>query len=179
MNLFWDVYWPLLTAAVILGVVAGSVGFRATQARQPKSRALRRWAALMIVSGALVVLALGAIWHGPAGAGDRLAGTVDRTSRKVLDDWEMTQVQGHIERGPIKRTLVLSGPADDFQRSELVRIMNDVPGVATVRWADIQPPFALPLFAEAELAALICFGLGLLLAYLLELRRRYRAQWSW
>jgi len=91
----------------------------------------------------------------------------------------MTQVQGHLERSPIKRTLVLSGPADDFQRSELVRIMDDVPGVASVRWSDMQSSFALPLFVEAELAALICFGLGLLLAYLLELRRRYRAQWSW
>ena len=91
----------------------------------------------------------------------------------------MTQVQGQIERGPIKRTLVLSGPADDFQRGELIRIMDDVPGVANVRWANMQQPFALPLFAEAELAGLICFGLGLLLAYLLELRRRYRAQWSW
>lgn len=179
MNLFWDVYWPLLTTAVVLGVVAGAVGLRATLSRQPKTRQLRRWATLTIAIGALVVFALGALWHGPVGAGERLASTVDRTSRKVLDDWEMTQVQGHIERGPIKRTLVLSGPADDFQRSELVRIMDDVPGVGNVRWADMKPSFALPLFAEAELAALICFGLGLLLAYLLELRRRYRAQWSW
>jgi len=35
------------------------------------------------------------------------------------------------------------------------------------------------LLAEVELAALISFGLGLLLAYLIELRRRYNAQWSW
>ena len=179
MNLFWDVYWQLLTAAVVVGVVAGSVGFRATAARPPQTRALRRWAALTIAAGAILILALGALWHGPGGAAERLANTVDRTSRKVLDDWEMTQVQGHIERGPIERTLVLSGPADDFQRSELVRIMDDVPGVGSVRWTDMQLSFALPLFAEAELAGLICFGLGLLLAYLLELRRRYRAQWSW
>ena len=179
MNLFWDVYWPLLTIAIVLGVVAGSIGLRATSSRQSKTRELRRWAALTITTGALVVFALGAIWHGPVGAGERLATTVDRTSRGVLDDWEMTQVQGQIERDPIKRTLVLSGPADDFQRSELLRIMDDVPGVANDRWANMQPPFALPLFAEAELAGVICFGLGLLLAYLLELRRRYRAQWSW
>jgi hypothetical protein len=37
----------------------------------------------------------------------------------------------------------------------------------------------LPLLVEAELAALISFGIGLVLAYLLELRRRSRAQWSW
>jgi hypothetical protein len=179
MNLFWDVYWPLLTTAVVLGVVAGTVGFRANPVRQPKTDAMKRWAALVVTAGALVVLATGALWHGPIGAGDKLAGTVDRVARKVLDDWEMIQIQGHIQRHPITRTLVLSGPADDFQRSELIRIMDDVPGVATVRWADMRPAFALPLFAEAELAALICFGLGLLLAYLLELRRRYRAQWSW
>jgi hypothetical protein len=179
MNLFWDVYWPLLTAAVVVGVVAGAVGFRATAAHQPQTRTLRRRGALTISVGAILILAFGALWHGPVGAGERLANTVDRTSRKALDDWEMTQVQGHIERGPIERTLVLSGPADDFQRSELVRIMDDVPGVANVRWTDMPPPFGLPLLAEAELAGLVCFGLGLLLAYLLELRRRYRAQWSW
>jgi hypothetical protein len=179
MNLFWDVYWPLLTTAVVVGVIAGSAGFRATATHHPKTRALRRRGVLSVAAGALFVLALGGIWHGPVGAGDRLADTVDRTSRKVLDDWEMTRVQGHVERGPITRTLVLSGPADDFQRSELVRIMDDVPGVASVRWAGLESRAALPLLAEAELAGLICFGLGLLLAYLLELRRRYRAQWSW
>lgn len=179
MNLFWDLYWPLLTIAVVLGVVAGTVGLRATATRPPQTRELRRWATLVIATGALVVLALGAIWHGPAGAGEKLANTVDRTSRKVLDDWEMTQVQGHIERNPVRRTLVLTGPADDFQRSELARIMDGVPGVANVRWTDARSPFGLPLLAEAELAGLLCFGLGLLLAYLLELRRRYRAQWSW
>ena len=35
------------------------------------------------------------------------------------------------------------------------------------------------LDVEVELAALLSFGLGLLLAYLLELRRRSNAQWSW
>lgn len=179
MTLFWDLYWPLLTIAVVLGVVAGSVGFRATVRRRAGTRELRRRATIVIATGALIALALGAIWHGPVRIGEKLANTVDRTSRKVLDDWEMTQVQGHIERDPIRRTLVLSGPADDFQRSELVRIMDDVPGVANVRWKDARSTFALPLLAEAELGGLICFGLGLLLAYLLELRRRYRAQWSW
>jgi hypothetical protein len=125
------------------------------------------------------VLAVGALWHGPLGAGERLASFSDRFSRQVLVDWEMPQVQAHLERAPLRRILVLSGPADDFQRRELVRIMHDVPGVASVRWSDMKPPLGLPLLAEAELAGLICFGLGLLLSYLLELRRRYRAQWRW
>ena len=179
MNLFWDVYWPLLTGAAVLGVIAGAAGFRATQARPPKSRQFRRRAALAIVLGTGVVLALGGLWHGPLGAASGLASTIERQSRRVLIDWEMPQIQARLEREPLKRTLVLSGPADDFQRSELIRIMDDVPGVANVRWTDMKPPAALPLLAEAELAALLCFGLGLLLSYLLELRRRYRAQWSW
>jgi len=179
MNLFWDVYWPLLTAAVVIGVLAGAIGFRANSARKPKTREYRRHAELRVAAGAVLVLALGALWHGPLGAGERLASTVDRTSRQVLIDWEMPQVRAHLDRGPLRRTLTLSGQADDFQRIELVRIMDDVPGVGSVRWSDMKAPFALPLIVEAELAALVCFSLGILLSYLLELRRRYRAQWSW
>jgi len=179
VNAFWDFYWPLLTAAIVLGVVAGVSGFRATTIRRPKSREYRRRAASAVLIGGMVVLALGAVWHGPLGTGERLASTIERQSRQVLNDWEMPQVQARVERAPLSRILVLSGPADDFQRSELVRIMNGVPGVASVRWTDMKPPLSLPLLAEAELAALACFGLGLLLSYLLELRRRYRAKWSW
>jgi hypothetical protein len=179
MNLFWDIYWPLFTAAVILGVVGGAIGFRAKETRQPKSREYRRHASLAVAASGAIVVGLGALWHGPLGAGERLASFSDRFSRQVLVDWEMPQVQAHLERSPLRRILVLSGPADDFQRSELVRIMHDVPGVASVRWNNTKPSLALPLLGEAELAGLVCFGLGLLLSYLLELRRRYRAQWRW
>ena len=179
MNAFWDFYWPLFTAAVILGVVVGAIGLRATTARRPKTREFRRRATLAVVAGGISVLAAGLLWHGPLGTRERFVTTIERQSRQVLNDWEMPQVQARVERDPLKRTLVLSGRADDFQRSELVRIMDGVPGVANVRWADTKGPATLPLLAEAELAGLVCFGLGLLFAYLLELRRRYRAQWSW
>ena len=36
--------------------------------------------------------------------------------------------------------MILSGPADSFQRSELVRIMHQVPGIDAVRW----DPASLP-----------------------------------
>jgi hypothetical protein len=179
MNLFWDVYWPLLTAAVVTGVVAGAIAFKNSSARNPKNSDSRRHRTMTVAAGAMIVLAFGALWHSPLGAAERLAATVDRTSRQVLDDWEMGQVQAHLDRGPLKRTLILSGQADDFQRGELLRIMDDVPAVANVRWSDMRPAFAFPLLVEAELGGLVCFSLGLLLSYLLELRRRYRAQWSW
>jgi hypothetical protein len=179
MNAFWDAYWPLLTVGIVLGVAAGTIGFRATTERRPRTREFKRRSMLAMAFGALAVLGLGALWHGPIGTGDRFAASINRQSRQVLIDWEMPQVQAQVERDPLKRTLVLSGRADDFQRRELVRIMDGVPGVGNVRWADMKPQFALPLLAEAELAGLVCFSLGLLLSYLLELRRRYRAQWSW
>jgi hypothetical protein len=46
----------------------------------------------------------------------------------------MHQVTARLEQGPLQRTLVLSGPADDFQQRELLRIMNLIPGVQSVRW---------------------------------------------
>ena len=36
-----------------------------------------------------------------------------------------------------------------------------------------------PLIAEGTGASLLGFLIGLLLAYLVELRRRYNAQWNW
>ncbi|NUT01722.1 MAG: hypothetical protein HOP96_12190 [Sphingomonas sp.] len=168
MNLFWDLYWPAIVAAVVIGVIAGAIGFRRKTGRN-----------VAIVAGVAAALVLTWGWHGPGGAAERLATTLERTSRDLVVAFEMSPVQSAVERHPLRRTLVLSGPADDFQRSELARILDELPGVAGVRWADMPAGFTLPVLAEAELAALISFGLGLLLAYLLELRRRSNAQWRW
>jgi len=76
----------------------------------------------------------------------------------------------------LSRRLILSGPADDFQRDQLVKIMSQVPGVSRASWS---PSGGLPLIAEALFAAIAGFLAGLLLAYGIELRRRYNAQWKW
>ena len=73
--------------------------------------------------------------------------------------------------------LVLSGPADDWQRGELVRLFSQVPGVSGATWSGDDP--GLPLFVEEVAGALAGFLLGLLVAYLVQLRRRYNAQWTW
>jgi hypothetical protein len=168
MNLLWDLYWPVIVLAAVAGVIAGAFGFR----RKKRGR-------LALAGGIAVTLLAGWVWHEPIGSGERFAGSVERRTRQVLVDFEMAPVQAVVERDPLSRTLILSGPADNFQRSELVRILNYVPGVANVRWADSPKRFTFPMVAEVELAALLSFGLGLVLAYLLELRRRSRAQWSW
>ena len=168
MNLLWDLYWPVIVAAAVAGVIAGAFGFR----RKKKGRAA-------LAAGLAAVIAIAWVWHGPAGAGSRFAYAAEQHTRQVLVDFEMAPVRAVVERSPLSRTLVLNGPADDFQRSELVRILNDVRGIGSVHWADEPAPFILPLLLEVELAALLSFGLGLLMAYLLELRRRSNAQWSW
>ena len=109
MNAFWDFYWPLLTAAVVVGVVTGWMGFRAKGARQPRTSEFRRHAALVVVAGAIAVLIFGALWHGPLGTGHRFATSIEQESRRVLVDWEMPQIQAQLEHRPLKRTLVLAG----------------------------------------------------------------------
>ena len=89
---------------------------------------------IIFAAGVAATLAFGAVWHGPLGAGDRLADRADALARATLDHYEMTAVSARIERSPLSRTMILSGPADDFQRTELVRIMAEIPGVAEVRW---------------------------------------------
>jgi len=163
MNPLWTYAWPIALVAVILGAISGLF-------------ALRRKRSSILVAAAAAAIAATALWHGPAGAGDRLAAAVERQSRTVLDDYEMTQIQAHLHRGPLSRRLLLTGPADDFQHSELVIIMSQIRGVSSATW---EQSGGIPLIIEAELLAAAGFLLGLLLAYLVELRRRYNAQWDW
>ena len=99
-----------------------------------------------ILIGAAASLAFAELWHGPLGASERLTGHVERTARAQLDSDEMTQVQARLESAPLSRTLILSGPADDFQRNELTRVMGEIPGVAEVEW----DPASLPQQSVAK-----------------------------
>ena len=93
---------------------------------------------------------------------------------------EMPAVTAVLDRSPaLTRTLLLSGPADDFQRGELPRYMAVVPGVAEARWRNAGGGYPIPVIGEAAIGALIAFLLGLLLAWLVEVRRRARADWRW
>jgi len=100
--------------------------------------------AVIFFSGVVATIATSALWHGPLGAGDRLATRADKIARATLDYYEMPAVSARLARNPLSRTIILSGPADDFQRSELLRIMGQVPGVNAVRW----DPASLPLEAR-------------------------------
>ena len=89
---------------------------------------------LVLALGIAAVLAETALWHGPLGTGERMAGKIERTAQTTLRHFEMPMVTARLERSPLRRRLLLSGPADDFQQRELVRMMNEIPGVSSVRW---------------------------------------------
>jgi hypothetical protein len=166
MNALWAYFWPIFAAGLLIGGIAGSVGFRRLGKR-----------ARVLTIGIAATLASAILWHGPLGAAGRFTGHVERTARQALDYYEMTKVTAHLHRRPLTRTLVLSGPADDFQTSELVRLMSQLPGVSNARWTD--KAGGAPLLVEAAGVSLAGFLFGLVLAYLVDLRRRYNAQWTW
>ena len=164
MNTLWTYFWPILCVGLLAGGLGGLFGFRRKR-RRP------------LIIAALVALAAAAAWHGPLGAADRFTTKIERQARQALDYYEMTKVTAHLHRGPLSRRLILSGPADDFQTSELARLLGQLPGVSSVSWSNRTG--GIPLIAEGELAAILGFLGGLLIAYLIELRRRYNAQWTW
>ena len=94
----------------------------------------------ILLIGFAVTVGFAGLWHGPLGAGERLARDVETSARTTLDYYELPMIQARMERGPLSRRLILSGPADDFQRAELVRILDKTPGVLEVRW----DPASLP-----------------------------------
>jgi hypothetical protein len=165
MNPLWSYFWPAFAVGLLIGTIGGLIAFR------------RRRRALLIGGGLALSLAAAALWHGPLGAADRFQGQVERAARQTLDYYEMTAVTARLHHGPLTRRMRLAGPADDFQRSELVRIMDELPGVSGARWSGAAG--GVPLIAEVGVVALAGFLIGLLLAYLVELRRRYNAQWKW
>ena len=164
MNVLLQYFWPIAALGFGLGAILGTL-------------ALRRQRRMFAVAGVLAALAGAALWHGPLGAADRFATSIEHTARFVLVDWEMGQVQGRLHRGPLTRRLLLTGPADDFQRSELARIMGTIPGVSGATWSSRAS--GLALIVEAAVVSLLGFLLGASLAYLVELRRRHNAEWKW
>ena len=187
MIVIWHFYWPAVAAALVVGIIAGRYGFHkelplaipggtGPEPPPPVPGRSRR----ILLAGLAAALVLCAFWHW-ATAANRFVAFVEQAGSAELRHQEMTTVTAKLERGPLRRTFLLDGPADPFQRGELVRIMGSIPGAATARWSN--PPLGgraiLPLIAEAEIMAVIGFLFGLLLAYLLELRRRSNAQWRW
>jgi len=92
----------------------------------------------ILALGVAATLVETTLWHGPLGASNRLASKIEAAARAELAHQEMQAVAARLERRPLRRRLVLSGPGDAFQQRELARILDEIPGVSGVRWAS--PP---------------------------------------
>jgi hypothetical protein len=184
MNAWWSYFLPAFCAGLVFGVIAGSGAFRVKIVRskdrprepdfidQPRQRRVT-----FLVVGAALSLVAAALWHGPLGAADRFAARIERSARGVLAANDAPNgVNVHIHRAPLTRHLMLSGPSNDFQQAEAARLLRQIPGVSDATWT---PSPGIPLIAEGAIAAVLGFLIGLLPAYLAELRRRYNSQWNW
>lgn len=148
MNPLWDYFWPIFAAGIVLGAFTGHLAYRQLliigRRKRLAGRTLlqewRRTRKIYFGGGAAAALIAAALWSGPLGGGGRLASKIETVARATLDHLEMTQVSARLERRPLRRRLVLSGPADDFQRGELIQILDDIRGVAGVRWASPPAP---------------------------------------
>jgi hypothetical protein len=148
VNPLWDYFWPIFAAGMVIGAFASHLAFRQMRLRRRDRLAgegaliheWRRTRKVYFGGGMVAAIVAAMVWSGPLGAGNRLTTRIENAARATLDHLEMTQVGARLERGPLRRRLVLSGPADDFQRGQLVQIMDDIHGVAGVRWASPPQP---------------------------------------
>ncbi|WP_162888167.1 hypothetical protein [Sphingomonas mesophila] len=113
--------------------------------------------------GLAASVASAVLWHGPGGAADRFIGRSEAELAQMLDYFEMRQVSGRVQRDPVARRIVLRGPADDFQRRELVRLSEDIPGIGEARWSPSRSlwRYPLPMIVEAIGLAIAAFLIGL------------------
>lgn len=89
--------------------------------------------------GALLTVLVAELWHGPIGAAEELETQVERSARSLLDFYELPQITARMDEKPLTRRIILSGPADDFQRRALVERVGELPGVNEVRWDPASP----------------------------------------
>jgi hypothetical protein len=184
MNAFWSYFWPAFGLGAIFGILAGSLAFRVRIVREPDRpheptliARPRRKRYFLLAGGVVGSLVASALWHGPAGAADRLSAKIEQDARLTLVNYEAPEgMTARIHHGPLTRQLMLSGPGNDFQRGEAVRLLDQIPGVSEASWTRTA---GIPLIIEGMVASLLGFLSGLLVAYLVELRRRYNSQWNW
>jgi len=168
MSVLWSYFWPCFAIGLVIGVLVGVFAFH----RWP-----RRKRNVSLGLGTAAAIALTLIWHGPLGGAERFASQVERAAQTALKYYEVPKVHAALHRGPLSRRLILTGPSDDFQRGEIPRLFSQLPGVSKAQWGT--SPGGVPLMVEGAAVAVLGFLFGLLLAYLIELHRRYNAQWSW
>ena len=132
------------------------------------------WHKLLI--GLVAALAVGWIGHGPLGQGQAFVDQVEAQAKEVVRRAELPGVDVRLQRDPLSRHAILSGPADDFQRNGmgdfpgLNQRIENVPGVSGISW-DV-PGKPLPLLAETLILAALAYAIGVGIGWLLARPKR-------
>jgi hypothetical protein len=92
--------------------------------------------------GLAAALAAGWISHGPLGRGEQFIDRMEADLQAVLGIVNLPGVGGRMQREPLARTAILSGPADEFQREGvgslpgINRRVMLIPGMARFEWTN-------------------------------------------
>lgn len=121
--------------------------------------------------GLAASLAAGLVAYGPLGRGSAYLDNVESRAAAVVRSAGIAGVEVRMDRDPLSRTAILTGPANDFQREGIGRLpgLNDrvagVAGVSAVRWdsGGGGVPLVAELLGLAALAYLIGVGIGWLI----------------
>jgi hypothetical protein len=135
-------------------------------------------ASVKILIGLAAAMLMAWVWHGPGGQGEALVGGLERQANAAVANAGLPGISVSMVRGPIARTAIVNGAANDLQREGLGSqfgvkdYVRAVPGIAQVRWDDEPGGFRLPLLAETLIAVAIAYLAGLGLGALLFGRRK-------
>lgn len=98
--------------------------------------------AVKIWIGLAATVASAALFHGPAGYGERALAGLEAQVRPVVIRQEVESVSAAFEREPMSRALVFTGRANDFQRERFVELVQEqnIRGIASIGWNPATPP---------------------------------------
>lgn len=128
--------------------------------------------------GLAAALLMGWLWHGPAGQGEKLIGRLEAQVKEAVAVSQLPGASVRLERDPLSRKAILSGPANDLQREGLGSqwgakdYARAITGIASVRWDDEPDRFHLPLLAETLILVALFYFAGFGLGALFFGRRR-------
>jgi hypothetical protein len=98
--------------------------------------------------GLAAVVLMGWVSHGPLGNGEALIASLEAEARAAVTASGVPGVEVRLERDPMARSAILSGPANDFQREGMGQFpgLNDrvreIEGISSHRWANPVPAAA-------------------------------------
>ena len=95
--------------------------------------------------GLAAALIVGWVAHGPLGRGETFVNRLETGARAAVADAAVPGVTVEMQRAPLARKAILSGPANQFQREGLGSLpglnqrVRAVPGMGRVEWSNPPP----------------------------------------